>query len=156
MPNSKADNPGIKFPPPVIYVLFAYAGAKLDNVISFSIGLTTPFNYWLTGIVVVVMVGFLIYMELLYKTKQTNPLPWAPTSNIIKNGPYAISRNPIYLVMTLIHLAAAFYYNSYWSLLMLIPAVPVINIFIKKEEKYLEEKFGDEYLAYKSGVRRWI
>jgi len=156
MPNSIADSPGIKFPPPVIYVLFTYAGAKLDHVISLSIGITVPLTYWLTGITIVFMAGFLIYMEVLYKKRQTNPLPWASTSNIIKSGPYAISRNPIYLVMSLIHLAGAFYYNSYWPLIMLIPSVPIMIIFIKKEEKYLEEKFGDEYLSYKSEVRRWF
>jgi len=30
------------------------------------------------------------------------------------------------------------------------------TVVIPREERYLERKFGTEYMAYKSSVRRWL
>jgi len=42
-------------------------------------------------------------------------------------------------------------------LLLLLPLLVVVQIgVIQREEVYLERKFGDEYLRYKTQVRRWL
>ena len=47
--------------------------------------------------------------------------------------------------------------NSFWVLISFIPsAILVYYVAIKQEERYLERKFGDEYLLYKNKVRRWL
>ena len=47
--------------------------------------------------------------------------------------------------------------NSLWIYVSFIPAAFLVYVVaIAKEEAYLEEKFGEEYLAYKNRVRRWI
>jgi protein-S-isoprenylcysteine O-methyltransferase Ste14 len=80
-----------------------------------------------------------------------------PTTTIVRTGPYNWSRNPIYLSFSLLQLGVAFWVNSLWLLVTLIPAVALMSfVVIPREERYLETRFRSDYLAYKSSVRRWL
>ncbi len=84
-------------------------------------------------------------------------VPNEPTTKIVRDGPYAFSRNPIYLAFALIYLGFAFAFSSIWAMGLLIPVLIFIDRDqIAREEKYLERKFGEEYVRYKSKVRRWL
>jgi protein-S-isoprenylcysteine O-methyltransferase Ste14 len=88
---------------------------------------------------------------------ETNVEPWKPTTAIIDDGIYGISRNPIYLAMILIYFGISFLFNLFWFLPPIILVLAVMHYgVILREEKYLERKFGDEYLNYKNRVGRWI
>lgn len=80
-----------------------------------------------------------------------------PTVRIVESGIFAYSRNPIYLSMTLAFLAIAALCDSLW-LFALAPLVVLVlrNGVIAPEERYLEDKFGEDYLRYKRRVRRWL
>lgn len=57
----------------------------------------------------------------------------------------------------MLYVGIALLFNALWALLLLLPLIVVVqNGLIKREEHYLEQKFGDEYLRYKAGVRRWL
>jgi protein-S-isoprenylcysteine O-methyltransferase Ste14 len=80
-----------------------------------------------------------------------------PTTVIVRTGPYRFSRNPIYLAFTLLHIGLAILVDSAWLIVTLAAAIGVMAIVvIPREERYLEEKFGAEYLSYKRSVRRWL
>jgi protein-S-isoprenylcysteine O-methyltransferase Ste14 len=80
-----------------------------------------------------------------------------PTTAIVRAGPYRFSRNPIYLAFSLLQLGIAIWVNSAWLLATLVVAVALMHfIVIRREEQYLERKFGAEYLQYKASVRRWL
>ena len=88
---------------------------------------------------------------------QTSPLPERPTTAIVSDGPFRISRNPIYLGFTCITLGCALWLNALWVLLVLVPVLFVVQYgVIRREERYLEGKFGGQYLEYKARVRRWL
>jgi len=88
---------------------------------------------------------------------RTNVEPWKPTTAIIADGIYGISRNPIYLGMISIYLGVSCLFNSFWFLPPIILVLITMHYgVIRREEKYLERKFGGEYLNYKNSVRRWI
>ena len=73
------------------------------------------------------------------------------------SGPYGFSRNPIYLAMLLLQIGMSFWANSPWFLLFAaLPAALLVWGVISREELYLERKFGADYLAYKTRVRRWL
>ena len=86
------------------------------------------------------------------------PLPGGlPTTAIVRAGPYGLSRNPIYVAFAFVHLGVALALDSAWILAMLAPAILLIAlVVIPREERYLQTKFGEEYLAYKAAVRRWV
>lgn len=80
-----------------------------------------------------------------------------PTRALVADGPYRFSRNPIYLSMAVIHAGIALAADNAWVLLLLAPTLIVIRYgVIAREERYLERKFGADYLAYKRQVRRWV
>ena len=83
--------------------------------------------------------------------------PRQHTTTIVSTGIYRLSRNPIYINMAILQAALGLLVNNMWTLLMIIPVLIVIHyLVVLREEVYLEAKFGDAYLDYKSRVRRWI
>ena len=59
--------------------------------------------------------------------------------------------------MTGLYVGLDFMLNSAWPLILLVPLILLMNWgVIRREERYLSEKFGDAYTAYKSVARRWL
>ena len=83
--------------------------------------------------------------------------PWKPTTELIVAGPFAYSRNPAYLGIALVMLGLAFAFDMPWWL-ALSPVYTAVLHFVQilPEEQYLAHKFSDEWLAYRSHVRRWL
>jgi protein-S-isoprenylcysteine O-methyltransferase Ste14 len=80
-----------------------------------------------------------------------------PTDAIVARGPFRFSRNPIYLSMVLLQVGIGIWVNSLWFVgLAVIAAVLLWRGVISREERYLERKFGAQYLSYKGRVRRWL
>lgn len=161
MPNEKdnldeKDNPGVIAPPPLIFL----SGLLVGGFVSwFYPSAFLPPIFSIVAGVLLVLSGLAIISAAIVKMRRaaTNVEPWKPTTAIIDDGIYAVSRNPIYLGMTLTYLGIAFLFNSFWFLPPLIFVLPAIHFgVILREEKYLTRKFGDEYLSYKTSVRRWI
>lgn len=83
--------------------------------------------------------------------------PYKITTSLIETGPYRLTRNPMCLQMVLVCIGFAVLLANLW-ILLLTPVCALVLHFpaILPAEKYLEPKFGDDYLAYKTRVRRWI
>ena len=80
-----------------------------------------------------------------------------PTTAIVANGPYRLTRNPIYIGMFLGQTGLAIGFDNLWLLAMLVPFYFVIRYgVIAREETYLDRKFGAAYRGYKSRVPRWL
>jgi protein-S-isoprenylcysteine O-methyltransferase Ste14 len=88
---------------------------------------------------------------------RTSLNPHHPTTALVLSGPFRFTRNPLYLGLTVFYAGLMLVFELTWGLLFLPIVVWLITIWvIVPEEKYLEQKFGTEYLNYKSRVRRWI
>ena len=111
----------------------------------------------LGGTAVLVAVALFLSAVRTFRTAGT-PVPGnLPTTTIVRTGPYRCSRNPIYLSFSLLQLGVAFWANSLWLLVTLIPAVALMSfVVIPREEQYLETRFPSDYLPYKASVRRWL
>ena len=83
--------------------------------------------------------------------------PEEPVSKLVTGGPFCYTRNPGYLSMAMIYAGLACLANAFWAILLLPATLLVIQHgMIEREERYLERKFGEEYLRYKARVQRWI
>ena len=95
--------------------------------------------------------------DVLFRRHDTTIKPYEESSSLVTGGPYRITRNPMYLGMTLILLGIGVLCGTLTPFLEIPLFVALINYrFIRMEEGMLEERFGDEYLYYKTKVRRWI
>ena len=83
--------------------------------------------------------------------------PGHPTSQVVKTGMFAISRNPLYLGSVFVLFGTALTVNILWTLITLVFSVILCHrILIIPEEQYLTAKFGEEYTPYTASVHRWF
>ena len=86
----------------------------------------------------------------------TDPRPHSPVSLIVIHGPFSFSRNPIYLSGIIIIGSVAVAVDTLWLLLLIPVSFLLISPQVRREEEYLEQRFGEEYRKYKRNVRRWL
>ena len=77
-------------------------------------------------------------------------------SALICTGPYAISRNPMYIGWTLLYLGGALITRNAWMVASLPVVAGVIHQDVLREEHKLGRAFGEEYLRYRKLVRRYL
>jgi protein-S-isoprenylcysteine O-methyltransferase Ste14 len=151
-----ADNPGVIAPPPLIYAGALAAGLLANRryhipFLPRRLARTLGASLVACGLAV----GFLGEREM--RRAETNTNPYKPATSVVTGGPFRYTRNPLYLSMTLI-------YGGISALANALPAALLLPIVlrlmrrgvIEREERYLERKFGDEYIEYKEEVPRWI
>ena len=145
------DRPGVIAPPPLIFLaafIIAYLCRNfLPRIGSPAVGVAIA--------VVGLVIGGWAFANML--RAKTHIDPYKPSTALVTSGPYRFSRNPIYAATTVLYIAAALSFRILPALILL-PVVLVVLHFgvIRREERYLESKFGDDYRAYRSQVRRWI
>jgi len=153
---SISDSPQVIAPLPFIYL----GGLALGIVLHWlkpmpflSQNLALPLGITL----VVISIMLVITAMRAFVKAKTNIDVRKPTMSIVSTGPYRFSRNPIYLSMTLLTVGIAIWVNILWILLLLVLVLLIMQFgVIAREEAYLTKKFGEEYLRYKSNVRRWL
>jgi protein-S-isoprenylcysteine O-methyltransferase Ste14 len=83
--------------------------------------------------------------------------PYEETTALIETGPFAYTRNPLYMTLTLIYIGIALALRARLPLRLLPPILSVMTAgVIRREERYLERKFGERYRDYKERVPRWL
>jgi protein-S-isoprenylcysteine O-methyltransferase Ste14 len=154
-PAADVANVGIIRPP---FVYLASIGLGLVIHFFWRVQLLPDSVGMAIGVMTVLVAGALFVSAVRTLRKAGTPIPGnLPTTAIVRTGPYALSRNPIYLAFTLIQLGLAAWVNSLGVLLTLVPAVALMAlVVIPREERYLEARFPSEYLPYKRAVRRWL
>lgn len=146
------DNPRVFLPPPLIFAGLLATGLVLDSD-SFRI---TPLA--IIGLATASSGAVLIAIALgLFRSSKTRPEPWQPASSLVTSGLYKFTRNPMYLGMALLSLGIALTFASLPGVLLASVALLIIDRFVvRREEAYLTRRFGQEYTAYLTTVRRWL
>ncbi len=152
-----SDHANVVIMPPLLYGIGLLAGIALQFVEASRIGGPAPLR-WLVG---AVLVGGGLWFALVFARAfnriEQDRSPNTPTPSIITTGLYRYSRNPAYVSLTAILLGIGLLLDNAWILLAAIPVVLVMHYgVVLREEAYLERSFGEEYLRYKAGVRRWL
>ncbi|MDG6905290.1 MAG: hypothetical protein JRN20_05830 [Nitrososphaerota archaeon] len=106
------------FSPIAVVFLLGLAAGILVNLI-------LPFPIWksawiaLIGVIPIVTgTWFFVAAGRTFKRHNTPLMPWKPTSELVSDGPYKYSRNPIYLAFALWYLSVAFFFNSAYILIL--------------------------------------
>lgn len=152
-------HPGVRFPPPFLFVLGFVAGLGLDRALPLALipGGPTVLSLGLGwGLVAL---GALLggWAMLTFRAARTAILPFHPASRMVETGPYRFSRNPMYVALGLLYVGLALWLNKLGPVLLL-PLVYVLlwRLVVQREERYLNGAFGEPYAAYRRRVRRWV
>lgn len=159
MSTNTRDNAGVVAPPPLIYAVGLAIGFLLHRLLPVKAFSRAPRALPLTLGSTCISLGLTI-ITLGFRQMQkahTNVNPIQPATTIVTEGPFRFTRNPLYLGLTLFYAGISLLVNSLWMVLLL----PIVILFmtigvIEREERYLERKFGMQYLTYKQRVRRWL
>ena len=153
--DTPADNPAVVAPPPLLY------GAAFVLVLLLRWFWPMPiFGHaalWPGIALVVIGLGIMLWGGATMRAAGTNVNPALPTTSIVTSGPFRLSRNPLYVAVTLLYFGLILALNTWWGIVMLIPLLIIMHFgVVLREERYLEEKFGDEYRRYKARVARYL
>jgi protein-S-isoprenylcysteine O-methyltransferase Ste14 len=93
----------------------------------------------------------------LFARHQTGLLPGQETSAIIEEGPFRVSRNPLYVGLLALYVGLALLVPTFWGLILFPAAMFLLDWgAVRPEERYLHERFGAPYDDYRRRVRRWL
>jgi protein-S-isoprenylcysteine O-methyltransferase Ste14 len=87
----------------------------------------------------------------------TNVNPSQPTTQLVTDGVFGLTRNPLYVGVSMALCGLALVFDLDWILLLILPSCLVLHFaVVRREERYLEAKFGDLYRNYKARVPRYF
>jgi protein-S-isoprenylcysteine O-methyltransferase Ste14 len=156
MSGETVDNPGVIAFPPALFAGTLAIGLLLHFIFPINfLPQLVAISSGVIGLVGAALIAISAFRAM--RRAQTAVDPSRPTTAIVSDGAFGFSRNPLYLSLTMLYISIALLLNTPWVLLLLLPLLVVVqNGVMKREEHYLEQKFGDEYLRYKASVRRWV
>lgn len=98
-----------------------------------------------------------VWADQIFKKRKTTVKPFEKSSFLVKEGPFKISRHPMYLGFVMILFGLAWGLGNLIVFLTPLAMFAIFEtMFIPYEEKSMLETFGQEYMDYKSKVRRWM
>ena len=165
--HSKHGGANVGFPPPFVFLGLILAGVALQ----YGLGpLPLPVVYPLVGLdaeggvrlalgAAIALSGLALVLSarLWFLRTGQHPAPWRPSPELLVNGIYRRTRNPMYLGITTFQLGLGTASANLWIALLAPLALLVVHFLaVLPEEAYLREKFGAAYQRYTSSVRRYL
>lgn len=167
-PHSPQDQPGhhdqdrpgrgasVHVLPPVLFVVPFIALWLLDRLVPLTIPGGSG-RTWAGVVLVALGVGLGAWGVLAFRLHHTTVIPHGIVSALVTNGPYRITRNPMYVGLALVYLGVSLVVATWWPIFALpFIIVAMYRLVIRHEEAYLGRTFGVDYTAYRHGARRWL
>jgi len=151
-----AHGPNVFTFPPVIYAGAFIMGYLTDRGFPNNLGYETLRQVvgWVLVALGLALVGWAIAR---FVRARTHVDVRKPATALVTDGPYRLTRNPMYVAAALVYAGVAIAFAKIFILAFLIPCLIVIDIFIiRREEAYLETAFGETYRDFCGRVRRWL
>ncbi len=150
------DSPEVISYPPVVYFSAFGVGALLNWLVPLR-SYACESSHIAGGIMGLIGTALGLWGVYAFHRAGTAVRPRRPVTALVTDGPFRYSRNPLYVGMTIIYLGMTLSLGSWWPLATLIPALAMVHWrIVLREEQFLENRFGENYRAYKANVRRWI
>ena len=155
----KRDNPSVIAPPPLIALATVLLGLAMDWLMpAFVLTVLLPFEVrmLLGGLFLAGGIALAVIAREVFVHAGTALNPYKPSSVLATSGVYAHLRNPMYVGLGFIVGGIAIAAASDWTLVLLVVAALTIHFgVVRREEAYLEGKFGDAYRHYIASVPRY-
>jgi protein-S-isoprenylcysteine O-methyltransferase Ste14 len=150
------DTPGVIAPPPLIYLAGLAIGFGLDALLP-SASLPDWLTWSLGSALLFAGLALAASFARAFRHARTPVNPGASATTLVTTGPYRLSRNPGYLGMAFGYAGTAILSGALWAFVPLVPTLILIDRgVIRREERYLERRFGEQYSRYRDRTRRWL
>ncbi len=153
------DTAGVIAPPPLIALAVVVFGLLLDRLLpAFVLTLLLPLTARIVLGIVMIAGGLTLAVlaRSTFVSAGTNVEPWKPSLLLVTDGIFARLRNPMYVGGTLFLAGLSISLASDWMLVLTIAAALVLHFgVVRREERYLEAKFGETYRHYRATVPRY-
>jgi len=144
----------VEFRPPRIAMSFMLVAVAAHFMLALPLHPTLPAAAAVAG-----LAGFTLMVRAwgLFKVVDTAICPTATSTSLVTHDVFSISRNPMYLGMSLMFGALAFAMGTAPFYVAAIGyAVVLDRVFCRYEEQKALAEFGEEYATYTRRVRRWL
>lgn len=146
----------VLLPPPLVYAVPLVLLTLLDRTLPWRLPDLPgrPLLGWL-----LVIGGVLLSASgaATFRRHRTTVIPHHAVSRLVTSGPYRLTRNPMYVGLTVAYLGASLIVGSWWPLVALPAVVVVVDRYVvAREESYLRARFGAEYESFSRRTRRWL
>jgi protein-S-isoprenylcysteine O-methyltransferase Ste14 len=152
--------PNVRIPPPLLFALPLLTGFIVQHYVPTHLvnGVEPTRIIRLVGVAeIAIALGLFAWAISTFRRLQTPVIPIRRARALAEEGPFKLTRNPMYLGFTVLYLGIALVANAFWPLVFLPEAIALTYLFaIRLEEAYLTREFGDAYREYCSRVRRWL
>ncbi len=153
------DTAGVIAPPPLIALATVVIGVALDWLLPAYV-LRALFSFPERigiGAILIAAGGALAFPAIFaFRSARTHVEPWKPAGALVTTGIFRWLRNPMYVGLAFLVAGIGIALASDWTLVMLVPSAAVMHIgVVRREERYLEAKFGEAYRDYKTRVPRY-
>ncbi|HVP60457.1 MAG TPA: isoprenylcysteine carboxylmethyltransferase family protein [Myxococcaceae bacterium] len=148
----------VAVPPPLIFLAALIAGVALDRLVArWPVPGGAAARVAVTVLALGGGLGIGGAAARLFRRTGQDPKPWQPTPELVFEGPYRFTRNPMYVGMTLMTIGLGAAADTLWTLPFALAALGAVHLLaVLPEERYLTAKFGAPYLEYKARVRRYL
>ena len=143
-------------PAPVLFVAIGGIAALLGHL--WPMPLPAEIGWWYGGwFLVDVGMVLLLWTAWLMLWRKTTLNPYGKPQQLLCEGPFRVSRNPLYVALLVIYLGVGLLTANLWWL-MLFPLLVLLLQFgiVRHEEVLLQKRFGADYSRYCKKVRRWL
>ena len=156
LPNK--DGAKVRFPPPLVFLGAIIAGVIVQRVATpLSLKVAAGIRVAAGVLILVCGTSLVISARTWFTRTGQSPIPWKPTPELILQGTYRFTRNPMYVgVLTVILGWAVLFQAAALGLYALIVGTCFHLFIVLYEERHLQQEFGDEYEAYRRRVSRWL
>jgi protein-S-isoprenylcysteine O-methyltransferase Ste14 len=142
--------------PPMLLVLAAGVAVVLGGLMPLQLP-STQVATWLGVAIAALGLGVDGWAILTMRAARTNIMPNRAADRLVTSGPFRFSRNPIYLANTLLLVGIGFAVGNAWFVpAALATAVLVDRLAIRREERHLAIRFGNDWIDYASKTPRWL
>lgn len=151
-----AHRPATLAPPPLVYASLLAMSWWINHQWPLNLPLTDGWRQVGWGLLAISAV-LMLWAAFTIWRHRTTVNPYRGASALVRSGPYAFSRNPIYLADAILYAGTGLLMRSGWPFL-LAPVVWAIMHYgvILHEERHLRAKFGALYDEYCHCTGRWF
>ena len=144
-------------PPPVLCGLCFAAGLLLGHWLPSPVWLRSGAVHTLGWVVLMLATGLALASMGCFLWQRTTLIPIGRPAQLVTVGPFALTRNPMYVALTAAYCGGALVIAQFWVFPLLVLPLAIINrIVVPFEEQRLTALFGEDYARYRERVRRWF